>query len=101
IKIEEWLKKKIPVLGNKDRSQHLAIYKKILERGTRWDCNNCLEEWKSKPEELFDRCPKCGSNKVSFRCGIIDSRSGNEIGIPLYKMPDEYFETEKDISNKK
>jgi|GEM_PF-4552812 len=69
MKIDEFIKKHFWSLEEKEKMK----IKECLEKGTVFKCfePECGFEWTSKPGEVFEKCPKCGSNRILFKCGEI------------------------------
>ncbi len=51
-----------------DRKKYLKDATDEISKGGKFQCENykCKHEWKGKPYEIPEKCPKCGSNLVSL-----------------------------------
>lgn len=69
IDMNEFVEKYFSGFDTKEKSKVV----KCLKKGTSWQCEvpECQYKWVSKPGEVFEKCPECGSNKISFECNNI------------------------------
>ena len=62
--IEKWIEKKFIAISDKLKEELINA----IEKGAFYDCQepDCGYEWQAKPGEIFEKCPKCGSDKIGI-----------------------------------
>ncbi len=75
--IKEFIEKHFPPSDAEEKKK----ISECLEKGTNWECMEpgCGYKWVSKSGEVFEKCPKCGSNKIMFRCDLENNELWNAL----------------------